>query len=257
MKTEKDYLLLLNLLFEVADSLEEKKYPDPRFHDCNKLALKLFAHAATVYYLRQGTKTPVPKLDGSFFYDFASVAVITRSALDTYLNMFELFFDPISDDEREFRYTLWFLSGFALREDIIADDPTVVNMRNRIQKTLAFSKLKTGEKKIILLGKRQNNELKLRIDAAGFGPKTFRRMNTYLSSYVHSDGLSAVQIMGADTLEKQIDYIENYMNIFMMIMAKMILEYKKLFPSAEALCLASPEVSMLAEFWEKVARGLE
>lgn len=258
MFNHKDYLQLLDLMYQVAQSLEGKKHRDSRLHDCNKLALKLFFHAATLYWLRQGTKAPVPEPQGSFFYDMASAAVVTRSAFEAYLTMYEVFFEPISDDEREYRYALWFLSGFALREGIVRNDPTLVRMRERIKKTTKFASLKNTQKeKLLREGKIHAPEFTKRAMAAGFCPVTIKRMNRYLSSYVHSDGLSAVQTMGADTLEKQTSYVENCMFLMMMVMSKMILEYKKAFPSAEAWCMAKPKALLLAEEWAEIARRLE
>ena len=257
MAKKDEYLQLLDLLYQVAQSLEGKSYPDKRLHDCNRLALKIFSHAATVYWLKQGTKAPIPEPDGADFFDMASVAVITRSALDTYLTMYELFFEHITDDEKEFRYALWILSGFVIRDDIVPSDPTLIVMRERIKNTATYASItKKQQRQVLEKGKRVVRDIRERAKVAGFGPKTIQQLNQYLSSYVHSDGLSAVQIMEADTSEKQKGYIENCMNIIKMIMSKMILEYKNLFPSAEAWCLAKPKALLLAEKWSEIAQRL-
>lgn len=263
-----DYLQLLDLTYQVAQSLNGKPAPDHRLRDCNKLAAKLFFHAATIYWLRQGTKAPVPGPEGAFFYDLASVAVITRAALETYLTMFELFFEPITDDEREFRHALWLLSGFVIREDHVPYDPTlkdrvansqreIEEMRARIQSTTTFASLTDRQKRNALKGKRPGKDFKERARAAGFGPESIRRMYQYFSGYVHSDGLSAAQIIQAETKDAQIEYIEGSMHLVMIVMSKMILEYKKIFPSAEAWCLAKPKALILAEVWSEAARRLE
>jgi len=152
MTTQEEYLLLLDLTYHVAQSLKGSTYPDPFFYDCNKLALKLFYHAATIYWLRQGSKALVPEPDGALFFDVASVAVITRTVLETYLTMFELFFEQISDDEREFRHASWMLEGLVIRENLVPLDPTLVEkmaqsqleiekLRARIKKTDAYQLL--------------------------------------------------------------------------------------------------------------------
>ena len=38
MKIEHDYLRLLDLTYQVIQSLEGKTYSDPRFYDCDRLA---------------------------------------------------------------------------------------------------------------------------------------------------------------------------------------------------------------------------
>ena len=268
MINQDDYLQLLDLTYQVAQSLKGKTAPDHRLRDCNELAAKLFFHAATIYWLRQGTKAPVPEPEGAFFYDLASVTVITRSALETYLTMFELFFEPVTDDEREFRHALWLLSGFVIREDYVPYDPTlkdriansqreIEEMRARIESTATFASLTDRQKRKALKGKRSVRDFKERARAAGLGPETIRLMYRYFSGYVHSDGLSAAQIIQAETKEEQIEFIESCMRIVMIAMSKMFLEYKRIFPSAEAWCLAKPKASLLAETWSEIAHRLE
>ncbi len=268
MISQDDYLQLLDLAYQVAQSLEGKTSPDPRLYDCNRLATKLFFHAATIYWLSQGTKAPVPGPKGAFFYDLASVAVITRTALETYLTMFELFFEPVIEGEREYRHALWLLSGFVIREDFIPFDPTlkdriadlqeeIEEMRARIEGTAVFASLTDRQKKAVLAGKRLPEAFKDRAKAAGFGPETIRTIQQYLSGYVHSDGLSAAQVVAVKTKEEQIAFIESYMRIVMMVLSKMILEYKKMFPSAEAWCMAKPKALLLAEKWSRVAHLVE
>jgi len=77
MSIQEEYLQLLNLAYEVAQSLKGKQAVNPYLPDCQHLAAKLFFHAATIYQLRQGTKIPVPYSleEGSNFYDFPSVTV--------------------------------------------------------------------------------------------------------------------------------------------------------------------------------------
>jgi hypothetical protein len=116
MVDEHSYLQLLELTFRAAQSLAGVSSPQLGLSDCNQLSANLFLHAATIYWLSQGTKAPAPEPDGASFYDFASTGVLTRATLETYLIMFEVFFEPTTDDEREFRHALWLLSGFGIRE---------------------------------------------------------------------------------------------------------------------------------------------
>jgi hypothetical protein len=47
----------------------------------------------------------------------------------------------------------------------------------------------------VLEGKRFPKEFKERVKAAGFGPDVIKQIHRYFSGYVHSDGLSATQII--------------------------------------------------------------
>ena len=268
MENQNEYLSLLDLTYHVAQSLEGKTYPDSRFYDCNSLALKLFFHGATLYWLRQGTKAPVPEPNGAYFFDAASAAMISRSIFETYLTMFEVFFDQISNDEREFRHACWLLEGFIIRENVTHLDPDlnekfvdsqikIETIRARIKKTIKFQSLTEKQKQAILKGNRLLKKFEDRAKAAGFAPKIVQRMNRYLSSYVHSDGLSAIQLMASKTKEEQQDHFDSLMYLPMMAMSKMILAYKKLFPSAEDSCIAHPQALHLAEVWSEVAQQID
>ena len=79
--------------------------------------------------------------------------------------MFEVFFEPPTDDEREFQHALWLLSGFAIRERTgpteIIDDKRIAQsqqeieeMRDRIRNTNKFASLSDKQQRWVLKGKR-------------------------------------------------------------------------------------------------------
>lgn len=266
--TKKQYLQLLDLAYEVAQSLKGKKTPDFRCPDCQQLAAKLFIHAATVFWLREaGTKAPVPySTKGASFYDFSSVAVLTRAILETYLTMFEVFFEPKTEDEFEFNHALWLLSGFIIRVDYAPSDPTlqdevskakieIQEMRSRLQKTRKYISLKPGEQKDVLKGKRLRS-WKSVAKAAGFGEKTIQKMYAYYSGHVHADGLSGTQIMTAQTRQDQVEHLETHMRVIMLVLSKMIMEYARKFTEAKNVCNKNPDAYFSAEIWSGVASRL-
>jgi hypothetical protein len=266
--TKDEYLQLLDLTYEVAQSLKGKLSSDPRWPDCQQLAAKLFFHAATVYWLRDSsTQTPVPySLNGSSFYDFPSVAVLTRAILETYLTMFEIFFEPTNEDEFEFNHALWLLSGFIIRESFAPSDPTlqvqianakieIQEMRTRIQKTNKYKSLKPGDPKKVLKGEGIRS-WKSVAKAAGFGEKTIQQMYAYYSGFVHADGLSGTQIMSAQNRQDQIEYIETHMRVIKLVLSKMMIEYAKKFPEAKSACDKNPDAYFAAKIWSGVASRL-
>lgn len=264
LSTTEQYLQLLDLTYEVAQALKGKPSPDSRLPDCQQLATKLYFHAATVYWLREaGTKVPAPySLNGSSFYDFPSVAVLTRAIFETYLTMFEVFFEPTTDDEFEFNHALWQLSGFVIRENFVPTDPTlqhrianaqkeVQEMRNRLQRTQKYKSLKPGEQRKVLKGEAIRGWKNI-AQAAGFGEKTIQRMYAYYSGYVHADGLSGAQIVAAQTAQEQIGHIDIHMRTIMLVLSKMIIDYAKKFPEARAICDKQHDAYYRAEIWSGV-----
>jgi hypothetical protein len=264
-----EYLSLLDLVYDVAQSIKGTKPTDYKMPDCQQLATKLFFHAATIYYLRQGTKAPVPKalVRGSSFLDFASTAILTRAILETYLTLYEVFFEPISDDEKEFRYQLWLLSGFVIREKYIPSDPLmqvkviqskqdIQNMRNRISVTKYFKSLSRKKQKDVLKGKRMQRNWEDVAKAAGFGEISIKQMYGYFSGFSHSDGLSCTQIVTATTKQDQLIYIDTQMRIILMVMSKMILNYCEYFSESKKACDSKPESFQTAIVWSEIAKRI-
>ncbi len=266
--TTDQYLQLLDLTYEVAQSLRGKPSPDNRWPDCQQLAAKLFFHAATVFWLREaGTKAPVPRsINGCSFHDFPSVAVLTRACLETYLTLFEVFFEPVTEDEFEFRHALWLLSGFVVRENYVSLDPTLQSqfanaqteineMRTRLQNTNRYKSLKPSEQRKVSKGEAIRSWRTV-AKSAGFGEKAILRMYAYYSGYVHADGLSGTQIATARSAQEQIDHIEIHMRTIMIVLSKTILDYAKRFPEARAVCDKNPDVYYRAEIWSGAASRL-
>jgi hypothetical protein len=263
--TTAQYLQLLDLTYEVAQSLKGKPSPDSRWPGCQQLATKLFFHAATVYWLREAsTKAPVPRsLNGCSFFDFPSVAVLTRAALETYLTMFEVFFEPATEDEFEFKHAHWLLSGFVLRENFVSLDPSIQSqftkeiqvMRTRLHKTKKYESLKPPEQRKISKGKAIRSWKDV-AKAAGFGEQTIQQIYAYYSGYVHADGLSATQIVTAKTAQNQIEHIEIHMRTIMIVLSKMILDYAKKFPEAKVACDKNPKTYYRAEILSGAASRL-
>ena len=256
----------MNLLYQVAQALEGKSVADPRLPDCQQLATKLFFHSSSIYWLSQGTKTPFPKPQGANFFDFASIVVLTRAVIETYLTMFEVFFEPATDDEKEYRHALWLLSGFILREKYAPSTPEfkkeyddsriqIQEMRERLKKTQTFKNLSSKQQKNILEGERRRSWERV-AKSAGFGLQTIRQVYAFHSSYVHADGLSGTQITTAKTRDDQIQFIETQMSFVMMVMSKMILDYVKTFPESAEIAKVYPKSLNLADFCSHLASNL-
>lgn len=265
--TSDEYLDILELCFEAANSLEGVLSRDGRLPDCQGLALKIFAHAASAYWLGEGTKSPVPlSKGGASFTDFASVAVIARSALETLLTLSEVFFAPQTDDEFEFNYCLWHLAGRIVQEGTVPIDSSlhddykvaqeqIAQLRDRLQATDKYATLTARQKQAVLAGVRSRS-LRDSAIAAGLGPDFIRRMYRYYSSYVHADGLSSDQLITATTLKDQRFHLKIHLLTIMLVMSKMILGYEAKFPEAAATCARFPRAHERAKYWSSAFGGL-
>lgn len=265
--SDREYLSLLALLYQTADALKGKKAADSRLPDCEQLAAKLFVHCSTIYLLSKGTRVPVPEVGYTDFVDHSSITVIARAALEAYLTLFEVFVEPKTDDEREYRHACWLLSGFVLRENWKLSDHRleerlaesrrqIKEMRERIKGTHAYKGLTSKQQRSVLCGKQQRGEMKLRLRRAGFGERFWRKVYAYQSGHVHADGLSATQILSASTTQDQDMLVEPSRLVAMVAMSKMILDYVSMFPEARDVAKANVATYTLAQVLSGAASAL-
>lgn len=263
MITEKKFLDLLDLSFEVIQSLDGKPSSDYRIPDCQQIATKLYFHASSIYWLTKGTKAPVPKSrKGTSFIDFASIAVLTRAIFETYLSLFEVFLEEQSEDEFEFNHALWQLAGFSIREGIQPAQPEFQdayfqaqtdneNIRDRIKRTEKFQSLNRKQQKLVLDGKRIRGRIQV-AEAAGFGKQVIRQIYKYYSGYVHSDGLSASQIFEAETSSEQAQSTHLHLIVTSIVLSKLIVSYYEKYEEARSVCMKHQPVFLDAKAWAEV-----
>lgn len=269
------YDQLLNFAYQVINSTKGKPEPDTRKLAIEYLAIKIFLHAATVSYLRKGTNVRLSAYtQGAHVVDFPSAVVITRAILETFLNLFEVFFEPVDDDELEYRRAVYELNGFKALELAVQRNPnppsatgddvmkTAVSIqglqkiRERIEQTKVYQNLDPNQQKSTLEGnlfpKRKIGDIAA---AAGFGKTFIDHMYMYMSSYTHGDSLSAAQTASTQTDQEKDIYFQTYILLIMMVVALLISNYSQKFPEAKAICDASPSemalVNLLLDEIEK------
>ena len=271
------YPRVLNFTYEVVNSLKGKKEADERKFICEKLATKIFLHASTIHHLRSGSNVTLEAYpNGSHVVDFASILVITRAIFETYLNLFEIFFEPQNDDEFEYRYAVYQLRGLKIAELTIQNNPMaegqdvdfilqvqqrfkdIESLKNRIKRTSHFQTLDQNQQKASLEGslfpKRNRDDL---AKEAGFGKKSFQQIYAYLSGYTHGDSLSIIQIKDAVSDEEKDSFIRLSMGLVMMVLSHLILNYARKFPQARAVCDAQPANRNLVVILAKQASSME
>ncbi len=254
---KQNFQMLLHLNSEIA------QYPklslgDDQKTGCNELATKLLYHAATMLSLGNGTPSEFLKdPNRSMIYDFMSGSVLTRVVLETYLIMFEVFLESVSEDESKFRYNCWRLKGFMVHEGISPKEIVQQvryellrvmreEVRRELQNTKAFAKLASKVQKRILRGEFPNKPMKQRLANARLGSPWFEMLYKYHSGAVHSDGLAADQIQVVATKAAQLDALDVQQGITMMVIGRMIVEYAARFHDAKSVLSKDPSAHGLA-----------
>jgi len=116
MGEEREYLIVLDLLYRIVEANAGSQLEDQRLLEAESLARKFFFHCASSLYLARGTvigDLPSMKVN---FVDAASVNVLARAAVESYLTFHYIFGSSISEQERDLRLYSWRLCGLKERQ---------------------------------------------------------------------------------------------------------------------------------------------
>lgn len=246
---------LLRFFKEVANSIPAKSKTDIRANGCKILAKKIYYHASSMYHLSLGT--PIyGENEKAYIRDFASMIVISRAILETYLVLFEVYVEPKSLEELDYRDAVYSLKGFSIRETFVPNYKFVKRyekviqdidvMRDRIKNTVRFNSFKDKNHKTQSL--RGNimpkRELGEKMRSAGFGPKN-QKQYALQSAYTHSDSLSLAQIEQNENTDQSTIFINTYLVNTMAILGKVIQDFAQLFPEAKKIYQNDKSMYML------------
>jgi hypothetical protein len=267
--SESEYLDLIDLFFEISQSMSGKIAQDGRFVDIQILALKIFVHSTSSYWLYQGTNSPVPKTtNGSHYVDFASISVLTRVVIETYLTFWEVFISPHNEDEFEFNYCLWHLSGYSYKKDLkptngdalegfqIAQD-NIKSLCERIGETQKFKLLPTEHSKQRILKGIRKRDWKLIENEAGISRQFIDVIYGYTSGYTHADGSTSQQLYSSYEISSQQELSHFFLTINMIFISKFILDYVKLNPEVQNILPNYSKTFHEVLSWCEIAKNLQ
>jgi len=264
---EKDYLRVLNLLYQVIE--ENKGVPagrDNRLLEAEALATKFFFHSASTLYLSRGTNIKDFPSSEIGFFDPASIHVLTRAALETFLTFHYLFIAPKSSEEQDFRYWAWQLGGLCERQKYRVsksenrkkqkDEKQLIDkLRKNLESNKIFKTLGKRQQSKILKGKWRIESWRIIALDAGFDELHASLFYSYLCGYAHSGSLSILQIRQATTKETQRNLFQASMEVIMIAMANMIFSYCKLFLNGKKVLERNSRATKLAQIWVDIGRG--
>jgi hypothetical protein len=116
MEEETEYLVILDLLFRVVHASRDIAQNDEKLVEAESLASKFFSHAASAFHLSRGTTIKdFPSTQVSFF-DAASINVLARAVVESFLTFHYIFGSDISQEERDFRFYSWQSGGLKERQ---------------------------------------------------------------------------------------------------------------------------------------------
>ena len=249
MDSKQEYRKLLDLLARVIHASEGFSISDisdgERLWDADGLAKKFFTHALTVLYLSHRTKQELPSFKFSFI-DSASIDVLTRATMETFLVFHYVFFAPQTKEEKDYRYWAYKAAGITERQSIpiiteetrrtLDNDRLVLDkLRDKLKSNAVFQNLTETQKTRFFEGKERNlwrwkpdvkkvlSWQEIATDA-GFSEMLASHMYRHLSGYVHSGSLSVLQINQAYENKEENRLIEASIGTINIVAANLIRE---------------------------------
>lgn len=213
---DQDYSTLLDLFIQLVHSRAGSKIPlgDSWVNDAQVLAVKLFRHLVSMHTLASGAAVEHEGVPAIFFVDHASVKVVARAALETYLVFFYLY--GSSDLSLcEFRHKTWRLGGLADRQKFFVFMPQhrefltrelkeMEDLRGQIEKSPHVAGYGEKQRNRLLQGEWRTGRGWADLGkSAGFHEKYFMNIYGYLCGYSHASYLSALQVGEAQSIEDQ------------------------------------------------------
>ncbi|MBU3917154.1 hypothetical protein KKA14_16600 [bacterium] len=266
MIRENEYVKLLGALVQVVESNKGFKVKNGEWAiDAEGLALKFFSHAASVLYLYRSTTIKDLEVGPISFFDISSVNVLSRSAFETFLIFHKVFIAPNNQEEKQFYYKLWVISGLRERQEFAknASDPKgqlatemeqIQSLQQEIEQSPAFNMLTENQKaQQQRRGKWRFNSWKELAIEAGFSEQNANSIYSYLSEYAHSGNIGIRQITQAKDKETQKQLCSVALHLIMICTAKLILFYCSLFPKSADYLKSQTETKKIIQIWESLA----
>ena len=262
MNHDTDYSTLLDLFIRLVESQAgiEIDNESAWLNDAQVLAIKLFRHLISMRALAAGTTVETAGGKTVFFVDHASVKVVARAALETYLVFFYLY-GSADRSLSKFRHKTWRLGGLSDRQryhastqeghDVLAREKSQVEvLQSEIKMLPQLGEYTDNQRKKLLSGEWRIGKGWADLGTqAGFHGKYFDNIYGYLCGYSHSSYLSILQVGQARSIEDQQKLTQSILGIGVVLMAHFAFSYASAFSNAEKVLSADPTAKLVAEKW--------
>ncbi|OGS71542.1 MAG: hypothetical protein A3F91_08360 [Flavobacteria bacterium RIFCSPLOWO2_12_FULL_35_11] len=273
MEIEKNYELDFDILVKnaigIGNRLDGKKYQHngQNLIYAEGIGQKIIHHILSARHLFHGYQLASDKYLFKPTIDFASIAILTRASLETYLTLNYIFISTTDKDELRFRFLCWDLAGFLERADHTPtnqehkdkqtqEKKSIKTITEELKNTNAFKNLSTKRQKLATNGQwRLNNSWVQLAVMAGFSERFFKQQYKFLCAYAHSSRLSIIQIQQIKELEAQKEMALASISVLMVIIAKFMFDYIHLIPELNEI-KNEPEYAIIAA-WKMIGENLK
>ena len=271
MEYEEEFVRLIDLYVELVESQNGLDIEPGKewLNDAQVLSIKLFRHLASMQMLghgatmemRGGLKVP--------YVDHASVKVVARAALETYLVFFYIYGSGDASVS-SFRHATWHLGGLVDRQkynvfgegaqEVVEQEAQAIErLKAEIRQSEQYLAYSGRQRQQLLAGNwRVGGGWSDLASQAGFHEGYFKNIYNYLCGYSHSSYASALQVGQAQSIEEQVMLTRATIGVGVVIMAHFSFTYASIFANAEDVLRRNPESMTIAESWrfgrEEMAR---
>ena len=262
MEYEVEFAILKHLLVELIESQSGRNIEPGQewLNDAQVLSIKLYRHLDSMQNVANGTTMQVRDNPVIPYIDHASVKVMARAALETYL----VFFYIYGTDDRAvslFRHHIWHLGGLMDRQkysvlgeearEVAAEEAAIIErLKTRVEQSPHFLEYSPNQQRELLGGHwRVGSGWSDLATQAGFHEGYFRNIYNYLCGYSHSSYASVLQVGQAQSLEDQQMLSRATISIGVVIMAHFAFTCPTIFPGAEDVLATYQEGRAIAEMW--------
>lgn len=241
------------------------------------LSIKILLATKSILELQKGTRVSALTKDSNVsFLDFPSINIITRSIIEAYLTLEYLFYNDLSENEKEFRFYIWQISGYKARQNFFdkreketlkesinyklnSELLEIQKLLEKIEKYEFYTNLnKHSLWKLDKFGLPRLISWQKLLEQSTLRNSVFETSYKLYSNFAHSEFISLIQMNGKNTLNK--DSIENNnaliisLRVVKMINCISIISLKNKFDFASKVFEKyDNEIKTMIQFWNEFA----
>ena len=263
---------MFNGFLEVSDSMRGvKSESSSNFSEIEGILKKVTHDTYSVILLAEEDKQKI-LLEGGYLsmFPYSSIISLSRCIFESYL-VFNYIFISTQDDDDEFlyRFTLWQLDGFKLRQNftifkdeskakMVKEQSVVTELYKDLYSNSKYKKLSKNEKKQFEKKYfRWHPDWTTVASMAGINKKHWRNTYGYMSQYAHSGYLSAFQIRQIYSTEEAKSQCSTSIQMVLIIIAKIISEYSTFHKNVANALESNKDLFERVNFWVNISEDLE
>ncbi|WP_294312661.1 DUF5677 domain-containing protein [uncultured Chryseobacterium sp.] len=222
--TSRAFLQIINSLYKGEPKLKDREVFIESLNMRILIAMNSIIKLTEGIYLETNTQKSTIRI-----IDFPSINILARSIIESFLTLEYLFYNDLKEDEKEFRFLVWRVSGYKSRQNFFQE-----NDRKKIKKDIdkkLNSELEEIEKLLLEIEKspyynKLNKQKLWKLDNYGIPrlnswstllelsmlqTQMFQQSYKLYSNYAHSEFISLIQINESDVYN--VDSINNTLHL--------------------------------------------